>query len=70
MSTPPDTFAARLKALRDAAGLSQSRLAARAAVPVRTLQDYEQGRHEPPLGVAARLAEALGASLDALAGRR
>jgi transcriptional regulator with XRE-family HTH domain len=65
---PADTFAARLQRLRLAAGLSQSQLAGRAKLSVRTLQGWEQGRGQPGIGAAALLAAALGVTLDRLAG--
>src|SRR5262249_17361128 len=37
--------------------------------PFRSLQNYEQGHRAVPLRAAARLADALGVSLDELAGR-
>jgi transcriptional regulator with XRE-family HTH domain len=63
-----DTFAARLQALRRGAGLSQSQLARRAGLSVRTLQGWEAGRRVPSVEAAALLAAALGISLDRLAG--
>jgi transcriptional regulator with XRE-family HTH domain len=53
----------KLKTFREAIGLSQSQLAEKAGVSVRTLQDYEQG--QKPIGKAAaetvnRLAKAVG----------
>jgi transcriptional regulator with XRE-family HTH domain len=59
----------QLKKLRAAAGLSQSQLARAAGVSVGTLKNWEQGRREPLLGAAVKLAGALGVSLDELAGR-
>jgi transcriptional regulator with XRE-family HTH domain len=58
----------RFKAMRKAAGLSQSQLAKAAGVPVRTYQEWEHGRRTPLLDAAARIAVALGVSLDVLAG--
>src|SRR5262245_1479862 len=57
-----------LQRLRLDRGLSQSRLAALAGVPFRSLQNYEQGHRATPLEAAAKLAQALGVSLDVLAG--
>src|SRR5215813_3019056 len=57
-----------LQRLRLGKGLSQSRLAALAGVPFRSLQNYEQGHRATPLEAAAKLAKALGVSLDVLAG--
>jgi transcriptional regulator with XRE-family HTH domain len=59
----------QLKKLRAAAGLSQSQLARAAGVPVATLKNWEQGRRQPLLGAACKLADALGVGLDELAGR-
>jgi len=58
----------RLQRLRQAKGLSQADLAARARVPVGTLRNWEQGRRVPRLDAAAAVARALGISLDVLAG--
>jgi transcriptional regulator with XRE-family HTH domain len=58
------TFGERLKAHREAAGLSQPQLAERSGVPVGTIRDYEQGRREPLLGAAAKLARALKKQLE------
>ena len=64
-----DTLAARLKAARAAAGLSQPQLAERAGVPLPTVRSLEQGqRTKVWLETAAKLARALGVSLDDLAG--
>ena len=38
----------RIKQLRKNTGLSQSKFAARFGVPVRTLQQWEQGQSAPP----------------------
>lgn len=59
----------RLKDFRIAAGLSQSELAARSGVSLRTLQEYEQGRK--PINMAAgiklyNLAKALGCRIEDL----
>ena len=57
-------FGERLKVLREAAGWSQPALAEKSGVPVGTIRDYEQGRREPLLETAAKLARCLGHSLD------
>lgn len=49
-------------------GLSQSALADQVGVHVRQIRRYERGEQQPVLGVAAKLAEALGVTLDELAG--
>jgi len=62
------TFGQRLKRLREARGWSQQELADRAEVPYITIYRCERGQHqEPRVSVAARLARALGVSLDVLA---
>lgn len=58
------TFAEKLKALRAEAGLSQTGLATASGIPVGTIRDYEQGKREPLLSNAQKLARALGVSLD------
>jgi transcriptional regulator with XRE-family HTH domain len=60
---------ARLKQLREAAGLSQVRLAELAGVTPRTLQNWEYGKGTFDFDSAAKLADALGVTLDELAGR-
>ena len=44
-----------VKELRAKTGLSQSKFAARFELPVRTLQDWEQGRFNPPPYVVAMM---------------
>lgn len=44
-----------VKELRAKTGLSQSQFAAHFGLPVRTLQDWEQGRREPPDYVVAMM---------------
>ncbi len=59
----------RLKALREAAGLSQNELAARATVSVDLVRHIEQGRKsDPKLSTLAALAEALGSTPGELVG--
>jgi transcriptional regulator with XRE-family HTH domain len=60
----------RLQRLRQRAGLSQSQLARAAGIPIRTLQEWEQARRSPGLEAAGRIADALGCTLDELAGRK
>jgi transcriptional regulator with XRE-family HTH domain len=62
-------FAANLKRIREEAGLTQIGLANVSGVPVGTIRDYEQGKREPSLSAALKLAIALQRPLDALAGR-
>ena len=46
----------RIKQLRKNTGLSQSKFAARFGVPVRTLQQWEQGQSAPPEYVVRMMA--------------
>jgi DNA-binding XRE family transcriptional regulator len=66
----PAGFPARLKALREARGLTQKALAARAKVSTPHLCFLELGKRVPRLGVLVALADALRVTLDDLAGRR
>jgi len=59
----------RLKKLREAAGLSQKQLADLAEVPLRTLQDYDQGRKDikgAATATVCRIAQALGCGVESL----
>jgi transcriptional regulator with XRE-family HTH domain len=56
----------RIRAARQAAGLTQSRLAERAGMEVQSLSRLERGEYEPSLSSAVALAEALGLALDTL----
>jgi len=58
-----------IKARRAEIGMSQAQLAEAADVGTRQIARYESGDSEPGLGVALRLAEALGISLTHLAGQ-
>jgi putative transcriptional regulator len=60
------SIGSRLKRLRSAAGLTQAALAERAGVPLQTLRNWECDRREPLLGMAAKLARALGVPINAL----
>lgn len=53
-----------LKAMRERVGLSQSRFAGLFNIPVRTLQQWEQGRSSPPDYVAALMQELLDAKIS------
>ena len=46
----------RIKELRKETGLSQSKFAARFEIPVRTLQQWEQGQSAPPEYVVRMMA--------------
>lgn len=56
----------RLRQAREAAGLSQERLARRIDRSTFTVIDYERGRARPSLEVLPALALALGVAVDAL----
>src|SRR3954451_13441029 len=64
----PVHFGEIIRRLRQEAGLSQAGLASAAGVHARQINRYESGDQQPALGVAHRLAVALGVSLDELAG--
>jgi transcriptional regulator with XRE-family HTH domain len=61
------TFGEKLKSLRDAVGLTQAQLADASGVPVGTIRDYEQIKRDPLLSSAAKLARALGVSIEVFA---
>jgi transcriptional regulator with XRE-family HTH domain len=63
-----ESMGERLQRIRLEKGFSQTELAEAAGVPVSTLRSWERDRRQPLLGPAARLAQALGVSLDVLAG--
>jgi transcriptional regulator with XRE-family HTH domain len=58
----------RLKALREAAGLSQARLAYLAGVHLRSVQSWEYAKRTMSLETAVKVAAALCVTLDKLAG--
>jgi len=62
-------MAENLKRLRERAEMSQPQLAQAAGVPVGTLRCWEQATRVPLLTAAVKLANALGCTLDELAGR-
>lgn len=59
------TFADTLKQLRTKAGLSQEGLARAADLSIGAIRDYEQGKKEPSLRSAFKLARALGVDCTA-----
>ena len=61
----PEAFAAKLKELREQAGLTQKQLAERAGVAQRTVSSLEQGLYEPVWSTALALAAALGVDCTA-----
>jgi transcriptional regulator with XRE-family HTH domain len=58
-------FAARLKELREQAGLTQQQLADRVGMSRFGIAQFEQGRNKPSLESAVALAEALGVECTA-----
>lgn len=60
----PDSFAARLKSLRETAGLTAYALAKSSGVSKQTLSKLEQGSSLPSWEVACKLADALNCRLD------
>ncbi len=59
---------ARLRDLRNHAGLTREKLAVAAGMSMTSIAHHEQGERIPGLNAAARLAEALGITVDALLG--
>jgi transcriptional regulator with XRE-family HTH domain len=64
---PDVTFADKLRELRGKAGLSQSQLATASGMSLSAVHDYEQGKREPSLKSAFKLAAALGVDCRAFA---
>src|SRR3954466_8189959 len=61
-------FGEIIRRLRQEAGMSQAGLAAAGGINIPQINRYESGEQQPALGVAQRLAIALGVTLDELAG--
>lgn len=59
-------FAENLQRLRESAGLSQSGLATKSGIPLRSIQNWEQGHRTPRADVLLSLAKALGVGVDSL----
>jgi transcriptional regulator with XRE-family HTH domain len=59
-----DTFAGRLRELREAAGLTQQQLAERAGMQTNTIARLERAEREPAWKTAIALAQALGVSCE------
>jgi transcriptional regulator with XRE-family HTH domain len=60
------SFGRNLQELREKAGLSQSELAKKANVSIKSLQNWEIDRNQPRLDAIVKLAQVLGVSLEAL----
>lgn len=56
----------RLRELRSLLGVTQVEMAQRAGVTVQTVKSLENGRHNPSLETAQKLASAYGTTIDAL----
>jgi len=63
--TQDSGFAARLRALREEAGLSQKELAAQSGCSISIVQKLEQGLNEPTWPTVLALAKALGVDCTA-----
>lgn len=63
------SFGDRLYKIRDKKGMSRPELASRSGLCVSTITEYENSSREPSLYSAERIADALGVSIDYLAGR-
>ena len=61
-------FGEKLQRLRERAGLSQSGLADKAGLSVRSVQNWEQGHRGPSAAAVLALARALGVSAETLLG--
>jgi transcriptional regulator with XRE-family HTH domain len=61
------TFAAKLRELRDAAGLSEARLAKAAGMNVGTLHGYGLSLRRPSFANVLKIARALGTTCEAFA---
>jgi transcriptional regulator with XRE-family HTH domain len=62
-------FTERLRALREARGMSQGELGKHLNTSRQAIHAYESGISQPTLALAIRLADALDVSLDELVGR-
>lgn len=62
------SFSRKVKELRNKSKLSQQELAKQVQIPQTTLSDLENGKYEPTLSVAKRMAVYFDVSLDWLCG--
>jgi putative transcriptional regulator len=60
------TMGQKLKALRQAAGMTQAELAKTSGLPLGTIRNWEQDYRSPLLSTAGLVARALNVSLDEL----
>ena len=59
-----------IRRLRKSAGLSVKALSSIAGVSAMSIYRYEQGKRKPDVEVAAKIASALGCSIESLIGQR
>jgi transcriptional regulator with XRE-family HTH domain len=68
VESPPGAFGANVRRHREAAGLTLEQLSTRSSVSRAMLSKVERGEKSPTIGVAAKIAHALDASLSDLIG--
>jgi putative transcriptional regulator len=66
MTIAPRQIGTKLKAIREAKGMSQGALAQKAKITREYVNRLEAGRYDPTIGVLQRLAKALGVPVTAL----
>lgn len=66
---PSDSFPDRLRKIREDKGLSQGELASATGLQPSAVSHFEAGRRSPSFDNLAKLADALGVSIDFLLGR-
>ena len=59
------TFAQKMREMRDAAGLSEAKLADASGLPFATIHSYGMGRRKPSFAAVVKIASALNASCEA-----
>lgn len=64
-----NVFAQAMSMARVNSGLSQVKLSKKSGVPIKTLEGYESGKHEPKAYNLVLLANALEISIDEYIGR-
>lgn len=63
-----DSFASRLRNLREMSGLTQAVLAEKAGLPSSSIAHFECGNREPNLANLTKIIKALGVSADVILG--
>ncbi len=56
----------RIQKLREAQGLSRERVSQLAGIPVESIEDYEQGRAVPSIGVVIKISRVLGSKVEGM----